>query len=161
VTQKPIQMTDQKPYLLRAIYEWLSDNGGLVYVQVWLEHPGIKLPPHIFAKAKAAKRDYEVLNISMTATDKLNISNMEITANARFNGADFRLVLPVDAIQFIYSPNLPQPNGMQFQAVRPVTPTDVDKIDLSKVTGDPPMAQEKPKDESTEKKKPPFLSVVK
>jgi stringent starvation protein B len=162
VTDKPIVLTDKKPYFIRAMYEWLADNGaGRIYIMVWLEHPGVKVPPHLVAKAKTDKRNYEILNISMNAAAHLKLDNLEITCSMRFNGAPYAIVVPVDAVKAIYSPDLPNAGSMQFDVTRPVTEADHASLDMSKVTGDPPMAQDRPKDEPSDKKKPPFLSVVK
>jgi stringent starvation protein B len=114
VADKQIKLLDQKPYLIRAMYDWLSDNNVRPHVMVELTHPKLQIPPHL--RQAITKKKFEVFNISMNSTGDLHLGNEEITCKARFGGKLFCLVLPIDAIAAIYSPDEPMNGGgMQFQ----------------------------------------------
>lgn len=155
-------MTEQKPYLIRAIYEWIADNGGRPHVQVDVTHPDVRIPSHLYEKATG--KPVQVFNIAMGATTDLLMDNVSITCSARFSGKAFHLFLPIDTIMAIYSPDEPiVSQGMAFQHVlyrdRPVTkPSEVDAGIIERdVAAAPPEGPEKP----TGKARASFLTVVK
>lgn len=109
-------MIDQKPYLIRAMYEWIADNGARPHVLVDTTNPTVRVPPQCYEKTTG--KPFELFNITMGATSDLKIDNDFITCSARFGGKSFNLVLPIDAIAAIYSPDAPiASGGMQFPHV--------------------------------------------
>ncbi len=97
-----------KPYLLRALYEWCTDNGFTPYIVVAVD--GRTRVPMEFVK------DGEiVLNISFEATGNLKMDNQLITFKARFGGIARELEIPVDNVSAIYARENGQ--GMAFEVV--------------------------------------------
>ena len=92
-----ISMTSSKPYMIRAIYEWIVDNHKTPYIVVNINVDNIKVP------IQYAENGRIVLNISPTAAVKLQIDNDYITFSARFSGASMNFVIPVSAILAIYA----------------------------------------------------------
>lgn len=97
----------QKPYLLRAIYEWLTaEQNAKPHIRVQLNHPGVVVPPHLRV------REDIILNLSMSATSQLVMGNEVITFAARFNQKSFAVTVPVDAVTAIF--DLETGGGMAF-----------------------------------------------
>ena len=71
-------MSSNRPYLLRALYEWINDNGLTPYILVDATNPGVRVPPG------AAKDGKVVLNIASRAVTQFEISNDRIRFLARF-----------------------------------------------------------------------------
>jgi stringent starvation protein B len=90
-------MTSSKPYMIRAIYEWIVDNNKIPYVVVNVDTDNIKVP------MQYAEDGRIVLNISPTAAAKLQMDNDYITFSARFSGAPMNVVIPTSAVLAIYA----------------------------------------------------------
>lgn len=90
-------MTSQRPYLLRAIHEWISDNGMTPHLLVDANASGVHVPPG------TAKDGKVVLNIAERAVQQLSLGNEFITFGARFGGVAHEVFVPVDAVLAIYS----------------------------------------------------------
>lgn len=89
--------TPKRPYLLRAFYEWIVDNGMTPHVLVDARSPHVKVPRQF------VKDGSIVLNVSMTAANNLMMDNDSITFNARFSGKAFAVYLPMSSVMAIYS----------------------------------------------------------
>lgn len=94
-------MTSNRPYLLRAIYDWISDNGFTPYVLVDAGRPGVRVP------ASAIRDGKVVLNIAMRAVANLELGNDRVRCMARFGGVSQSIDVPVSAVLAIYA----QENG--------------------------------------------------
>jgi len=90
-------MTSSKPYLIRALYEWIVDNNKIPYIVVSVNADNIKVP------LQYAENGRIVLNISQTAAAKLQIDNDYITFSARFSGTPMNIVIPISAVLAIYA----------------------------------------------------------
>ena len=99
-------MTSSKPYLLRALFDWIIDND---------------LTPHIIVDAASADVDLPaqnvqdgrlVLNISPLATRNLELGNEAVSFQARFSGVSQDIFLPMPTILAIYARENGQ--GMMF-----------------------------------------------
>ena len=90
-------MTSNRPYLLRAMNDWIIDNGFTPYILVDAEYPGTSVPQEFIQDGKI------VLNISPTAVKDLCIESELLTCNARFGGKSVALQCPVAAISAIYA----------------------------------------------------------
>lgn len=101
-------MTSKRPYLVRAIHEWISDNGLTPYLLVDAAWPGVLVPP------QAAKDGRVVLNIAMRAVAGLELGKDWIHFNARFGGVSQRVEVPLGAVLAIYAQENGQ--GMMFPA---------------------------------------------
>lgn len=106
-------LTSTRPYLVRAMHEWMTDNGQTPLVVVDAEQPGVEVP------AEHIKEGRIVLNIAWAATRNLELGNEEITFEARFGGVARFVRFPLDALKGIYARETGQ--GMQF-ADEPVLP---------------------------------------
>ena len=101
-------MTSNRPYLLRALYEWISDNGLTPYILVDATNPGVRVPPG------AAKDGKVVLNIAARAVTQFEIGNERIHFLARFGGVSQSVDISMSAVLAIYAQENGQ--GMMFQA---------------------------------------------
>ena len=95
-----------KPYLLRAIYEWCTDNGYTPYLAAMVD-ANTRVPREF------VKNGEIVLNISFTATSGLKMENTQISFNARFGGVSREILVPVDNVVAIYARENGQ--GMAFE----------------------------------------------
>lgn len=98
--------TSTKPYLLRAIYEWCTDNGYTPYLAAMVD--ANTLVPREFVKNGEI-----VLNISFSATSGLKMDNDFINFHARFGGVAREISVPVDNVVAIYARENGQ--GMAFE----------------------------------------------
>ena len=90
-------MTSHRPYLLRALWEWIADNGMTPHLLVDATQPGVRVPPHTIKDGKV------VLNIADRAVVKLEMGNDAVSFSARFAGVSHAVVVPVAAILAIYA----------------------------------------------------------
>ena len=93
----PGPMTSSRPYLIRAMYDWISDNGMTPYILVNAESPGVRLPDQYVENGKI------VLNISKQAVSHLQQDNEWIQFGARFGGKPVQIDVPVTAVLAIYA----------------------------------------------------------
>ncbi len=102
-----MQETSTKPYLLRALYEWCTDNGYTPHIAVRVDNR-TRVPTQFV-------RDGEiVLNISFDATNALQMRNDWIEFSARFGGKSYKIEVPVANVLAIYARENGQ--GMAFPA---------------------------------------------
>jgi stringent starvation protein B len=93
----PAAKSSNRPYLLRALYEWIGDNDMTPHVLVDATHAGVQVP-------KAAVKDGRVvLNIAARAVAGLDMGNRELRFKARFGGVSHSVVVPMPAILAIYA----------------------------------------------------------
>jgi stringent starvation protein B len=97
-----MNMTSNRPYLLRALNEWILDNHLTPYLLVNAEADGVEVPGGYADNGKV------VLNISPAAVKGITISNEAVNFNARFGGVSCFINIPVLAILAIYA----KENGM-------------------------------------------------
>ena len=90
-------MTSHRPYLLRALYEWIADNGMTPHLLVDAAQPGVQVPSH------AVKDGKVVLNIAARAVATLELGNDLVKFTARFGGVSYPVVVPVSAVLAIYA----------------------------------------------------------
>lgn len=100
-------MVSTKPYLIRAIHEWCTDEGFTPYLAVRVD-ARTRVPREFVRDGQI------VLNLSVDATHQLQMGNDEITFQTRFNGASFPVLVPLDAVLAIYARENGQ--GMAFEA---------------------------------------------
>jgi len=106
--------TSTKPYLIRAIYEWCTDNGFTPYIAVFVD--GNTNVPREFVKNNEI-----VLNVSFDATSGLDMGNEWIGFSARFGGVSRKIDVPVENVLAIYARENGQ--GMAFPVERSVPET--------------------------------------
>ena len=87
----------RRPYLLRAMHEWIIDSGHTPHVIVDAMRPGVEVP------AAYVKDGKIVLNLSMTATQRLQLKNEGIDFDARFAGVVHHVRVPMQAVLGVYA----------------------------------------------------------
>ena len=133
-------MSPSRPYLLRAIFDWLIENDQTPYLLVDAEAADVMVPVEHVQDGKI------ILNISLTATRGLELSNDAVSFNARFSGLSMDVYVPIYAALALYSKE--NGRGMMF-------PEEGDEY--AQVTQND--AEDKTADKETPKK--PHLTIVK
>jgi len=105
-------MTSTKPYLVRAIYEWILDNQMTPHLLVDARHPGTRVPNEFVENGQI------VLNIAPSAVHGLLMDNDWVRFSARFGGVTRHLEIPSEAVLGIFSRENHQ--GMIFPPAEPV-----------------------------------------
>lgn len=134
-------MFSSRPYLIRALYEWIADNNMTPHLLVDARHPGVEVPSEHVQDGRI------VLNVNATAVQGLVMGNEWLSFGARFGGMARNIRVPIAAVMAIYARENGQ--GMAFGS----EPGD----------GGPSPADDAQSDSSgSERKKPrPALKVVK
>jgi stringent starvation protein B len=102
-----LDATSTRPYLIRALYEWCTDNGFTPYVAVLVDD-SVQVP------REYVKNNEIVLNISFGATSSLKLGNDFIEFKARFGGSAREIHVPIGRVIAIYARENGQ--GMAFPA---------------------------------------------
>ena len=90
-------MTSNRPYLLRALYEWILDNDMTPHILVDATVEGLDIPAQYVEDGKI------VLNILPSAVHHLELSNEKVSFDARFSGKSCHIIVPVSAVIAIYA----------------------------------------------------------
>jgi stringent starvation protein B len=90
-------MTSSKPYLVRALYEWILDNDNTPYILVDTNADQVLIPTGIGSDDKV------VLNLAPAAVQSLDMNNEAIAFSARFNGVSEHIFVPISALRAIYA----------------------------------------------------------
>ena len=106
--------TSTKPYLIRAIYEWCTDNGFTPYIAVFVD-------ANTSVPREFVKNNEIVLNVSFDATSGLDIGNEWINFSARFSGVSRKISVPIENVLAIYARENGQ--GMAFPVERSIPET--------------------------------------
>ena len=126
-----------KPYLIRALHQWCSDNGFAPFMAVFVDST-VEVP------LEFVKNDEIVLNLSIEACHQLQIENDYISFQARFGGVPRKILVPITHVLAIYARENGQ--GMSF-------PFDSSSIEEQ--------IPEKPEPSETKSAKQSFLKLVK
>jgi stringent starvation protein B len=90
-------MIDRKPYLVRAIYEWIVDNGWTPHIVVDTTTNEVSIPDGY------DQDGYIILNIAPTAVQGLHIENDNVSFSARFGGKACSIWFPIASVAGIYA----------------------------------------------------------
>ncbi len=90
-------MTPSKPYLVRALYQWILDNETTPYILVDTSDEAVQIPQGIANDGKV------VLNIAPAAVQDLDIANERIVFSARFGGVAQQVYCPMSSLLAIYA----------------------------------------------------------
>ena len=104
-----------RPYLVRALHDWCTDNGYTPYVAVFVDD-SVEVP------REHVKNNEIVLNVSFDATSQLTLGNEWIEFQARFSGSARKVRVPVDHVIAIYARENGQ--GMAFPVPVPAGAAD-------------------------------------
>lgn len=143
-------MNSSRPYLVRALYEWIVDNDCTPHILVNAEYRAVQVPEGFATDGQI------VLNVSPTAVRHLHMDNEAVSFEGRFSGVAHTLYVPVGAILGIYARENGQ--GMVFD---PEVPSlDDDELDAQEEEGldddQPPPGGQPPRPSGR-----PSLKVVK
>ncbi len=120
-------MTPSRPYLIRALHEWIMDNLQTPYIVVDVAVQGVNVPQTFVNDGQI------VLNVSLSAVQQLTMDNDAISFSARFGGLPMYVYVPAAAVMAIYSketgqgmsfgrePGAPQPPEQNLTAVKSKT----------------------------------------
>jgi stringent starvation protein B len=100
-----VSIPSTKPYLIRALHEWCSDNGFTPFIAVFVDGR-VEVPMEF------VKNDEIVLNLSSEACHQLDLGNEWVSFQARFGGVPKRVMVPVTHVLAIYARENGQ--GMSF-----------------------------------------------
>ncbi len=142
-----LTLTPIKPYIIRAFYEWISDNQLTPYIVVDANYPGVQVPLAYVQDGKI------VLNISMNAVGSISLAGDAIVFTARFSGKLEQLTIPFEAIAQIFARE--NGAGTEFSIEYPTQPAHESTPSLVDVATDKPVDQDKPA------KGKPSLKVIK
>lgn len=112
-------MTSSRPYLIRALYEWIVDNNCTPHVLVNALASGVSVPQ------QHVKDGQIVLNVSPSAIANFFVDNALMQFDARFSGVPMRIVVPMYAVLGIYARENGQ--GMIFEPEEPPPTSPVDQ----------------------------------
>jgi len=101
-----VSETSTKPYLIRAIYDWCTDNGYTPYLSVQVD--ANTRVPNSYVKDGGI-----VLNVSMDAVQNLQLGTEEITCGGRFGGVAHKIIVPIATVVGIFAKETGQ--GLAFQ----------------------------------------------
>lgn len=90
-------MTSSRPYLIRALYEWIVDNGLTPYLLVDANADALEAPTEYADGGKL------VLNVAPRAVRDLQLGNDIVSFSARFGGVSRQVSIPVPAVMAIYA----------------------------------------------------------
>src|SRR4051812_7602217 len=97
--------TSTRPYLIRALHDWCTDNGFTPYIAVFVDE-------HVQVPKEYVKNNEIVLNVGFEATSALKLGNETIEFKARFGGSSREIAVPIDHVIAIYARENGQ--GMAF-----------------------------------------------
>ncbi|HEV7577053.1 MAG TPA: ClpXP protease specificity-enhancing factor [Caldimonas sp.] len=97
--------TSTRPYLIRALHDWCTDNGFTPYIAVFVDD-------HVQVPKEYVKNNEIVLNVGFEATSALKLGNELIEFKARFGGTSREIAVPIDHVIAIYARENGQ--GMAF-----------------------------------------------
>lgn len=111
-----------RPYLLRAIHQWCTDQGQTPYMVVWVDE-NVQVP------MEYVKNNEIVLNVAYGATQNLQLDNDWISFAARFGGVSREIWVPVGNVLSIFSRESGEGMGFELEALSqpakpPVTATE-------------------------------------
>ncbi|HEY2929531.1 ClpXP protease specificity-enhancing factor [Piscinibacter sp.] len=118
--------TSTRPYLIRALHDWCTDNGFTPYVAVFVD-ASVQVP------SEYVKNNEIVLNIGFEATTALKLGNEFIEFKARFGGSSRDIVVPVDHVIAIYARENGQ--GMAFPVPTDAPAGTTPAADVAEATG--------------------------
>ncbi|WP_028537189.1 ClpXP protease specificity-enhancing factor [Paludibacterium yongneupense] len=144
--------TSTKPYLVRALHEWCTDNGHTPYAVVWVNE-------RTNVPREYVQNNEIVLNIGYGATRDLKIDNDWLMFSARFGGVAQEVSVPMGNIMSIFARETGE--GMGFEVELASSPTAVPDSAAPAVAGETPAAATDGDDDRPRPSGRPSLRIVK
>ncbi|MBB3183504.1 stringent starvation protein B [Halomonas fontilapidosi] len=142
-------MQSSRPYIARALYQWLLDNDLTPYIVVDAEQAGVEVPRQFVQNGQI------VLNLAPTAIRDFAMENEAVSFSARFGGRPMQVMVPIEALIAIYARE--NGVGMVF-GHEPVIPAGATEVEES--VDDAP-SEENDEDDAPPRKGRPSLRVIK
>ena len=127
-----MQFTSNKPYLLRAIYDWVVDNDATPHIVIFADNPEVIVPRQFVENGKI------ILNISPAAAQNLLIDNDGLSFSARFGGKPFNIYSPIGAVLALYASENHEGMSFELEPFDDTPPTDPDEPKKVKKTSKRP-----------------------
>ena len=122
-------MTSNRPYLIKAFYDWIVDNDCTPYVVVDAYFDGVEVP------RQHVNNGQIVLNLAPRAITGFSLENQQVSFSTRFGGIPTDILFPVTAVLGIYAKENGQ--GMVFQREDPaVSLAPVQGVEIDNGDGD-------------------------
>lgn len=115
MTSRPTSRS-RRPYLIRAVYDWATDNGCTPHMLVAADYPGVVVPKDFVQEGRIT------LNIAPMAVQGLNLEIEPIWFSARFGGRSFEISVPSGAVLAVFARE--NGEGIVFGEVEPAHPGD-------------------------------------
>jgi stringent starvation protein B len=148
-----MEFTSNKPYLLRAIYDWVLDNDATPHILISTIDSSVDVPQQFIEDDKI------ILNISPSAANNMLIDNDGISFSARFGGKPFTIYSPMGSVLALYASETGE--GMSFEETFDETPPDGPDDKPPSPKSVPSSNVSSLKQASNKTKKRPTLKVVK
>jgi len=116
--------TSTRPYLIRALHDWCTDNGFTPYIAVYVDD-------HVQVPKEYVKNNEIVLNVGFEATSALKLGNELIEFKARFGGSSREIAVPIDHVIAIYA----RENGQGMAFPMPSDAAPVESSDTGPTSG--------------------------
>ena len=129
-------MNSSRPYLLRALYEWIVDNQCTPHLLVNSDYPQVRVPPGFASDGQI------VLNVSPSAVRYLEMDNQAVSFEGRFGGVAHRLYVPCAAVLAIYARENGQ--GMVFELEAPEAEAVLAEEEVGTPQDEPPKSGGRP-----------------
>ena len=104
-----MSITPSRPYLIRALYEWILDNDDVPYLVVDATIQNVMLPEQFVADGQI------ILNVGPSAVQALDLADDAVSFSARFGGVPMQVYVPVLAVKAIYAKESGQGMGFGFE----------------------------------------------
>ncbi|MFY8328721.1 ClpXP protease specificity-enhancing factor [Pseudoalteromonas sp. ZZD1] len=147
-------MTPNRPYLLRAFFDWIVDNQCTPHLVVNADFPAVQIPTQFVQDGQI------VLNISPSAVTQFSMDKQQLSFNARFGGQPMQVYVPLGAVLAIYA----RENGEgtvftadEFLEDEDEFATELESVDLDEEF----IADDEPTPPKPDKKKGSHLRVIK
>ena len=144
-----MQETSTKPYLLRALHEWCTDNG-------YTPHIVVKVDANTVVPRAHVHEGQITLNIGTLATNRLVLGNEYIEFQARFSGITEDIFVPVAAVSAIYARETGAGMGFEVEDSKPYSGDEPEKDAI-----DTPDAPPTEPDDDPSGPRRPHLTIVK
>ena len=146
-------MTPNRPYLLRAFFDWIVDNQCTPHLVVNADFPAVQIPTQFVQDGQI------VLNISPSAVTQFSMDNQQLSFSARFGGQPMQVYVPIGPVLAIYARE--NGEGTVFTADEFLEDEDEFAAELESVDIADELLPDEPAPSKPEKKKGSHLRVIK